>query len=484
MTMKLNQNATPVITAIKEYQKLNVVPFDVPGHKRGKGVPELVDFFGAEILDIDYNSMKCLDNIGNPTGVIKEAHELMADLYGADHAFFLTNGTTSGVQAMIMSACDCGDQVILPRNVHKSVINGLIIAGVRPVYIQPEVIYDLGISVGVTPARVEEAILANPEAKAVVVINPTYYGVASDLKEIIAICKKYGKAVLVDEAHGAHLPFHEDLPESAIKLGADMAAASTHKTGGSLTQSSVLLLNEGMISRERVNSILNMMQTTSASYLLMASLDGARKILATRGKEIFEEALAISRYARTEINKIPGFYAFGKDLIDGQGVFNFDETKLSINTSRMGITGLEVYDILRNEYMIQMELADVHNVMAVISLGDTYEAVDKLIAALKEISIKYRKDKIIKNTVVLENPEVLIPPREAFYKKKTCVPLEESEGKISGEFFMVYPPGIPILTPGERITKELLRYIRILKEENAVFTDISDPEIKTILIID
>ncbi len=482
--MKLNHERTPIITAIREYQKLDVVPFDVPGHKRGKGIPELVDFFGMDILDIDYNSMKCLDNIGNPTGVIKEAHELMADLYGASHAFFLTNGTTSGVQAMIMSACDCGDQVILPRNVHKSVINGLIIAGVRPVYIQPEVSYDLGITVGVTPEKVEEAIIANPDAKAVFLINPTYYGVVSDLEKIIAVCKKYDKAILVDEAHGAHLPFHEELPSSAIALGADMAAVSTHKTGGSLTQSSVLLLNEDTIQRERVCSILNMMQTTSASYLLLASLDGARKILATRGQEIFTNALEISRYAREKINKIPGCYAFGKELIDGKGVFDFDETKLSINTSKLGITGLEVYDILRNEYHIQMELADVHNIMAIISLGDHYEAVDKLVAALTDISKKYSKDKEIKNTVVLENPEVVLPPREAFYKKRRRVPIESSEGEICGEFCMVYPPGVPILTPGEKITKEILKYIRILKEENAVFTDISDPEIKNIMIID
>ena len=482
--MRLNHEKTPVITAVREYQKLDVIPFDVPGHKRGRGIPELVDFFGADILDIDYNSMKCLDNIGNPTGVIKEAHELMADLYGADHAFFLTNGTTSGVQAMIMSACDCGDQVILPRNVHKSVINGLIIAGVRPVYIQPEVNYDLGITLGVTPERVEEAILQNPEAKAVFLINPTYYGITSDLKNIIEICKKYDKAVLVDEAHGAHFTFHEELPLSAMKLGADMAAASLHKTGGSLTQSSVLLLNEGKIRKERVTSILNMMQTTSASYLLMASLDGARKILATRGREIFDNALNVARYARTEINKIPHFYAFGKELIDGKGVCDYDETKLSINTSRLGITGLEVYDILREEYMIQMELADVHNVMAVISLGDNYENVDRLIEALKEISEKYKKDKIIKNTVVLDNPEVIVAPREAFYKKKKSIPICEAEGMISGEFFMVYPPGIPILTPGEKITKEIIKYIKILKEEKAVFTDISDPQINNIMIID
>jgi arginine/lysine/ornithine decarboxylase len=216
----------------------------------------------------------------------------------------------------------------------------------------------------------------------------------------------------------------------------------------------------------------------------MASLDGARKILATRGKEIFDKALHIARYARDEINKIPHFYAFGKELIDGKGVFNYDETKLSINTSQLGITGLEVYDILRNEYMIQMELADVHNVMAVISLGDNIENVEALIAALKDISAKYKKDKVIKNTVVLETPEVVVPPREAFYKQRSSMPIEESEGKISGEFFMVYPPGIPILTPGERITKEILKYIRILKEEKAVFTDNSDPEIKTIMVID
>ena len=286
--MKQNHEILPLIEAMMQYDQRDVVPFDVPGHKHGRGTKELVDFFGEKVMRIDVNSMKCLDNIGNPVGVIKEAQQLMADAYDADHAFFLTNGTSSGVQAMIMSACQAGDKVILPRNAHKSAINALILGGITPVYVQPEMNTRLGIAMGVTVEKIKEAIALHPDAKAVFLINPTYYGAASALKEITELCHKHDMAVLVDEAHGAHLHFHDELPMSAMEAGADMSAVSLHKTGGSLTQSSALLLKGDIIDKDRVKTILNLTTSTSASYLLMASLDGARKILATRGEKMLQ----------------------------------------------------------------------------------------------------------------------------------------------------------------------------------------------------
>jgi arginine/lysine/ornithine decarboxylase len=282
-------------------------------------------------------------------------------------------------------------------------------------------------------------------------------------------------AVLVDEAHGAHLHFHDELPMSAMEAGADMSAVSLHKTGGSLTQSSALLLKGDIIDKDRVKTILNLTTSTSASYLLMASLDGARKILATRGEKMLTDTLELSRSARAEINEIEGLYAFSTELIDAHGVYAFDETKLSINVNGIGLTGFEVYDILRDEYNIQMELGDINNVLAIISLGDTKEALCALVSALKDISVKYKKPEFDCQVKPLKNPEVVIIPRDAFYMQKKILPLADSVGEIAGEYIMAYPPGIPVLSPGERITKEIIDYIEVLKTQKSVLTDNHDP---------
>jgi arginine/lysine/ornithine decarboxylase len=482
--MFYNQKKTPLFDALKEYYKKQVIPFDVPGHKHGKGLREFAEFVGDKVLEIDVNAMKCLDNICNPIGVIKEAEDLAAEAYWADHAFFIVNGTTAAVQGMIMSVCEPGDKIILPRNAHKSAINGLILSGAEPVYIQPEINDDLGIAMGVSVEEVERAIVRNHDAKAIFLINPTYYGATSDINEIVKLAHQYGMAVLVDEAHGAHFSFHPELPDDAIELGADMCAVSLHKTGGSLTQSSLLLIKEGLIDPKRVKTVLNLTQTTSASYLLMASIDVARKMLAVHGEEIFTKVLEISRYARKEINKIDGLYAFGKELVGTPGVFDFDETKLSINVAELGITGFQVYDLLRDEYNIQMELGDVFNVLGIISVGDTKEAVDTLINALKDISSKYRKRRItFDKGPILRNPEVIVSPRDAFYSRKKVVLLEEAEGEISGESIMAYPPGIPIVTPGERISKEIIDYIKFLKSQHSLIQGTEDPNAEYIKVL-
>ncbi|QXM05509.1 aminotransferase class I/II-fold pyridoxal phosphate-dependent enzyme [Crassaminicella indica] len=484
--MLSNQNKTPLFDALKAYHERGVIPFDVPGHKHGNGIPEFAEFVGKKVLEIDVNSMKPLDNISNPISVIKEAEELMANAYWADHSFFIVNGTSSAVQAMIMSVCQPGDKIILPRNAHKSAINGLILSGALPVYIQPETNEELGIAMGVSVDSVERAIAKNPDAKAVFIINPTYYGAVSDLENIVKLAHKHGMAVLVDEAHGAHFRFSNDLPMEAMELGADMAAVSLHKTGGSLTQSSVLLLNEGLIDKNTVKTILNLTQTTSASYLLMSSLDVARKMLATKGDTVLSKILELTREARDQINKIDGLYAFGKELIGTPGVFSFDETKLGVNVTGLGLTGFEVYDILRDEYNIQVELGDVLNILAIVSVGDTEESLKALVDALKDISEKYRgskKTQIKYAKIALENPEVIVSPRNAFYTRKKFIKLEEAEGEISGESIMAYPPGIPIVTPGERISKEMIHYINFLKSQHSMLTDSQDPYVEKIKVL-
>lgn len=480
----LNQSNAPLFEAMKEYHKKNVIPFDVPGHKHGIGIKEMTDYFGSTMLELDVNAMKSLDNICNPIGVIMEAEELAAKAYGAEHAFFLVNGTTSGVQTMIMSICSPGDKVILPRNAHKSATTALILSGAVPVYIQPEINEDLGIAMGVSLEEIENAITDHPDAKAIFLINPTYYGATSDLKSIVDLAHERDIAVLVDEAHGAHMRFHEDLPLEAMDIGVDMCAVSTHKTGGSLTQSSLLLLNKGFIDAKTVKTTLNLTQTTSASYLLMASIDIARKQLATKGKEMLEKVLNLSRWARDEINKIEGLYAFGKELIGTPGVFNFDETKLGVNVRKLGLTGFEVYDILRDEYNIQTELGDMYNVLAIISLGDTEESIGALVDALKDIAKKYSSDRVIRGKKgILRNPEVIVSPRAAYYSRKKLVRFEDAEGEVSGESIMAYPPGIPVVTPGERITSEMIEYIMRLKEEHSLLQGTEDPYVEYIKVL-
>ncbi|MGV8154374.1 MAG: aminotransferase class I/II-fold pyridoxal phosphate-dependent enzyme [Alkaliphilus sp.] len=480
----MNQKHTPIFSAMKQYHKENVIPFDVPGHKHGKGLKEFTDYMGSITMELDVNSMKCLDNILNPIGVIKEAESLAAEAYFAEHSFFLVNGTTAGIQAMIMSACEPGDKIIIPRNAHKSAIAGIILSGSIPVYIQPEIDKHLGIAMGVTVESVKKAINRHPDAKSVFVINPTYYGAVSDLAEIINIAHRNNMAVLVDEAHGAHMHFHSELPASAMELDADMSALSLHKTGGSLTQSSILLLREGIINRTKAKRNLNLMQTTSASYLLMASLDVARKQLALEGRKLLSKTLNLARHARKTINEIEGLYAFGKELAGNAGVFNFDETKLGVHVSELGLTGFEVYDLLREKYKIQVELADMHNILAIVSLGDDEISLNALVNALKEIATKFKTTKKIKKiNNILENPNLIISPRDAYFSEKRTLKLEDSKDEISGESIMVYPPGIPIVTPGEKITREMIEHIKLWKSEEAQLQGTEDPYVNYIRVL-
>lgn len=477
-----NQNTTPLWDALNEYVNNEIVSFDVPGHKKKK-YTAIGEAFGERLAKLDANSMKPLDNIANPIGVIKEAELLMAEAFKADYAFFLVNGTTHGVQSMIMSACAPGDKIIMPRNVHKSAIKALILSGAVPVYVQPEINDDLGIANGITVEAVKEAIKENSDAKAIFVINPTYYGMTSNLKEIVRVAHENNMVVLVDEAHGAHFSFSHKLPLSAMEVGADIAAVSLHKTCGSLTQSSALLINERTIKREKVKTILNLTQTTSASYLLMCSLDIARRDLALNGKEIFENIIRLADYARGEINRIDGLSTFGQSLINNRGVYNIDKTKLAINVSDLGLSGLHVYDILRDEYKIQVEFGDTKNILAILGNGDNEQTVNTLIDALKDISIKHRTDETIISILDLHNPEVVISPREAFYLDKKSISIKNALGEICGEHIMSYPPGIPIISPGERFTKEMIDYILFLKKEGSMLTGTEDPNIDFIKII-
>lgn len=480
---KLSQQNAPILEALQKHRANRVVPFDVPGHKGGRGNRELTDFLGENCMKADVNSMKPLDNLCHPVSVIRDAENLASEAFGSSAAFFIVNGTTAAVQAMIMSTCKAGEKIIMPRNVHRSAINALVVCGAIPVYINPGVNQELGISLGMSVSEIEAAIAEHPEAKAILVNNPTYYGICSNLTAIVELAHKNNMLVLVDEAHGTHFYFGENMPVSAMKAGADMAAVSMHKTGGSLTQSSFLICGEN-VNAGYVRQIINLTQTTSGSYLLLSSLDIARKNLSLNGKEIFRKTVELADYARSEINKIGGYIAFSKELINGDTVFDFDTTKLSINTRNIGLAGIEVYDLLRDEYGIQIEFGDINNVLAIISAGDRALEIERLIGALSEIKRIYSKDK----TGLLDheyiNPTVVLAPQQAFYSKKTSLPLAQSKDRLSGEFVMCYPPGIPILAPGERITDEILDYIAYAKKKGCFLTGTQDMRIENINVVE
>lgn len=478
----MSQERAPIYEALERFRKMRVVPFDVPGHKRGRGNPELTALLGDKCVGMDVNSMKPLDNLCHPVSVIREAEELAAEAFGAAHAFLMVGGTTSAVQSMVLAVAGRGDKIILPRNVHRSVMGAMVLCGAVPVYVNPECDDRLGIPLGMSLSAVKKAIRENPDAKAVLVNNPTYYGICSDLSGIVALAHKNGMLCLADEAHGTHFYFGEGLPVSAMAAGADMAAVSMHKSGGSLTQSSLLLIGPAM-PEGHVRQIINLTQTTSGSYLLLSSLDISRRNLALRGKEAFAKVVSMAEYAREEINAIGGYYAYSRELVNGDSIFDFDVTKLSVNTLNVGLAGIEVYDLLRDEYDIQIEFGDLGNILAYLSIGDRPRELERLVGALSEVRRRFGGDgtSLMKQEYI--DPEVAVSPQDAFYAAKQSLPLRETIGRVCSEFVMCYPPGIPILAPGERITKEILDYIEYAKEKGCSMTGPEDAEIQRLNVL-
>lgn len=486
---KLDQNKTPLFTVLKdEYVRRNILPFHVPGHKRGKGVDkEFFNFMGEAPFSIDVTIFKMVDGLHHPKSCIKEAQELLADAYGVKHSFFAVNGTSGAIQAMIMSVIKAGEKILVPRNVHKSVSAGIILSGSEPVYMNPEIDENLGIALGVKPQTVENMLKQDPDIAAVLIINPTYYGVATDIKKIADIVHSYDIPLIIDEAHGPHLHFHDELPISAVDAGADICTQSTHKILGAMTQMSVIHVNSDRVNVEKVKQILSLLHTTSPSYPLMASLDCARRQIATQGQELLTRTIELAKYFRREANRIPGIYCFGEELIGKDGFFAFDPTKITISAKELGLKGGELESLLVDDYNIQMELSDYYNTLGLITIGDTEESVNKLLDALRDISRRFfgKGKKLEKNIIKLpETPELVLMPREAFYSEKNKVPFKESVGKISGEMIMAYPPGIPIIIAGERISQDIIDYIEELKEADLHIQGMEDPELETINVIE
>lgn len=482
----MSQFETPLFSGLLEHAKKNPIQFHIPGHKKGAGIdPEFRNFIGENALSIDLINIAPLDDLHQPRGMIKKAQDLAAEAFGADYTFFSVQGTSGAIMTMIMSVCGPGDKIIVPRNVHKSVMSAIVFSGAIPIFIHPEIDTQLGISHGITVDSVEKTLKEHPDAKGLLVINPTYFGFAGDLKKIVDLAHSYNIPVLVDEAHGVHIHFHDDLPLSAMQAGADMAATSVHKLGGSMTQSSILNVREGLVSPKRIQSVLSMLTTTSTSYLLLASLDVARKRLATEGKDLLDRTIALAQSIRQRVNKIENLYCVGNEMLGSQATFDYDPTKLIISVKNLGLTGHDVEKWLREKHNIEVELSDLYNILCLVTLGDSKDDADKLVAALEDLSKEFQDySKTVHVEVMLPDiPVLAVSPREAFYSETELIPFEEAEGRIIAEFVMVYPPGIPIFIPGEIITKENLIYIQKNLEAGLPVQGPEDPELKMIRVI-
>ena len=452
----------PLCEAVFNYENAKVYPLHTPGHKGGRGMEKsLLDALGKRAAAIDVSLMAELDDLHCPEGCLREAQSLAAELYGSDQCFFAVNGTTGAIHAMLISALKPGEKVLIPRNAHRSVAGALVIGDIEAVFLAPEYDVFFGINTQITPEAVEQAFEADPTIKAVLITSPNYYGLAADLKAIAGIAHSRGAVLLVDEAHGAHLGFSEVLPPSALQCGADACAQSTHKTLGALTQCSMLHVKGGHIDLKRAAAAMSLLTTTSPNYLLMASLDAARAQLAERGAEMAEAGLAVAERLRESLRSVKGLEILDARILERNEVAGFDGTKVTINVAGIGITGIEAGNILR-ENGLAVELVDRNNVLFLLTYADDNEEINSIIKKITEIFQKIKKQNkpILPSSANCEMPvaQQVLPPRRAFYADAEEVAFCEAVGRVSAEQISFYPPGIPVIIPGELVTKEILTY--------------------------
>ena len=513
------QFTAPISKAMEAYAGDGALAFHTPGHKQGLGAHPLLKRLITEAgLRQEVSLMEELDDLHEPAGCIKEAQELAAELWGAKESLFVINGTTGAIQAMLVGTLSPGDKVLVPRNAHRSIMGGIILAGAVPIYIQPEIDTRLGIAMGLSVATVKQAIKTHPEAKALVAIYPTYYGFCCDLQRIGELVHQANMLLLVDEAHGAHLRFGKELPKQAIELGADVAAQSTHKLLGSMTQTSMLHIGSNRVEAERIRQAASLLQSTSPNQLLLASLDIARLQMAQEGVQRVNRAVELAQWLRKKINEIPGLYCPGKEIWAGQeagqlmagsedlsadkrGAIALDWAKVTVNLAGLDISGQEAELLLRHQWKVQCELSDPENLLFIISMADTQREADRLLQVLQELAVKHlatktaNKDdsgiaeeqgcKKADNLCHMAAMPVAVQrmkPREAFFAPIRTVALEKAIGCICGETIAFYPPGIPVLCPGEEITEALVEYIRFYQAQGMRLSGAVDSELKTIRV--
>ncbi len=492
----LDQSRAPYFQALLDYVEAGVIPFHTPGHVQGHGMDlAFREFVGENVCAIDLTPMPGIDDLLQPTEAIKEAQELAADAYGADYSYFLINGSTSGNQCMMMAAVNPGDEIAVPRNSHKSMLGGLVMSGARPIYMQPEVDAELRMDHCVTPQTVAATIAAHPNLVAVYLVSPTYYGAAADLAYIERIVHDAGKVLLVDEAWGPHFHFHPDLPLSATAAGADISINSTHKMLSSFSQCAMLHYRGNRVPLDRLQSVLKMFLSTSPNLPMVASLDVARKQMATEGFELLSRTIALANETRERLNRIEGIYCFGEELQGRKGIFDLDPTKITVTVKGLGYTGYEASAILRKRYNIQVELADLFNVVALITIGTRRDSAERLIYAFEELARDDRAIDMFAPSGILEQrlkrgtfhmpgiPPMRMLPRDAFLAQTEFVEFRHSVGRICAETLTPYPPGIPVIAPGEEITAETVDYLRLELKAGVRIQGPFDDELRVIRVV-
>lgn len=474
-----------------EFIKKNPIDFFCPGHKRGRSLdPHFAELIGQ----IDLNNLKDTDTLHCPTTSILQAENLLAEAYGVDKSFILVGGSTSGNMASVMAVAKPNQKVIVQRNSHKSMIAGIIHTGAYPVWINPDWDEELGVFLNISYDVLEEALKNNPDSQAVFILNPTYYGTVPDIASLVNLCHAHKKIIVVDEAHGPHFHFCNELPLSAEDAGADIIVQSTHKILSALSQGSVLHMNSKRVEETRVRKALQLIQTTSPSFPIMASIDLARKQMVFEGEERLKKVILMAREARQRIREIPGCSLLERPLKQDKGVgfFDLDETKILINVSHLAVTGYDFLNMLNQEFNIQPEVAGPSYILCILTIGTIQKDLDYLVngcALLAKKAQSKSSQKVISSKQMAEqgrklssSPILCMSPREAFYSNTKDVPLKKSNGHICAEVVTPYPPGIPLLMPGERITEEIINF---LLEVRALGNPISstDPSINTIQVV-
>lgn len=479
------QDKTPLFDAIMAYNRRRPAYFRIPGHRFQRGINQRWrEVVGDEIFKFDLTETPYTDDLHNAEGAIAQAQDLAAQVFHAEQTYFLVNGTTCGNQAMVLTAALEGQTVAIARNAHKSALMGLIMSGAKPLYIMPQLHRQWGLHGGVTPEEVERLFSAHPECRGLMVVSPTYYGICSDIRGIAEVCHRHGAILMVDEAHGAHCYFSQELPEGALSQGADMASQSIHKVTGSLTQSSMLHLRSSLVDRARLRANLHMVQSTSPSYLLLTSLDMARHDLAMRGPEMIAEAVKLAQEARKRINEIEGIRCAGRELIGTAGIAALDETRLTISAAALGIEGFRLEQLLFEEYGCDVELSDYKNVLAIVTFANEAQELDRLVDALADISRRHAGGKPLADGAPLPaHPPAVMTPRQAYFAESEAVDWQRAQGRISAEMIAPYPPGIPLVYPGEQITEPVFRFLEEYRQRDGHLQGPADPTLATCRVI-
>ncbi len=479
MIDRVKQQRMPFVEALEAYKKEKFIPFHTPGHKIGQAAPTCLLEWMKEALSYDLGVMYALDDLHEPEGALLEAQELASELYGADYTWFSINGTTSLIEAMIMGTVAEGEEILIPREAHRSVMSGLLLSGAKPVYMPCQYSERWGVPLGVSVTDFKPLVEAHPKAKAVLFTYPNYYGLTVPLKELIEIAHAHQMVVLIDEAHGAHLPFSSALPTEALQLGADVVAQSTHKLIGSLTQTSMLHMQGSRVSKRRITQAYQMLQSTSPNYIFLASLDMARHQMAMEGESLLSRTVTLAKKLRHELSQIAGISVLEKN--ENQAM---DITKVLIDFKDLDLTGVEAEKELRNRH-IEVELVAAHHVLVLITIGDTEESIQALIEAVKQISAarSTHPTPTCSSMDILPTPEVALSPRQAYYRRRENVKMEDAKGRISAETITYYPPGIPILGLGERITEAVIMYMTYKKEQGYIPNGAEDKTLDTLWVV-